>query len=185
MANVLYSEGDWLAVMDEFEVHVAEGGQIKSFWGKDGRPSYRQFYRKAAQDPKFAQRYRRALTFKALLRMEENDEILATLRDGNVTETRENEDGTVETRTRRMDMVDVKRFETIVKSNQWTVERENRAIFSQDPSKVADPLAVDEKLHERLNAADARAAALDKEKEREAIAIQKLKDEGVPHSRGA
>lgn len=173
-----YSEDEWLGFMDEFEVHVAEGGQIKAFWGCNGRPSYRSFYRKAASDPKFAQRYRRALTFKALLRMEENDEILAKLRDGTVEEEVEDEDGRISTKTRRMDMVDVKRFETIVKSNQWTVERENRAIFSQDPTKVADPLAVDEKLHEKLNAADARAAALEMEKDKERQAIARLRDGG-------
>jgi hypothetical protein len=163
-----YSDEDWERFMDEFEEHVSSGGSTGIFWQRHDTPSWSHFYRRMRTDLDFAKRYRRALTFRAMLRIEEVETMTAQLMKGMTVVY---DDEGKEAGLAKMDMVDVRRTEAAIKSHQWMAERENRAVFNPQYGDTGDPLESENKLSERMNASDSRLRALEKEKQRQ-------KDEG-------
>lgn len=155
-----YSDADWERFMDDFEEHVSSGGSTGDFWKRDDTPSWSHFYRRMRSDLDFAKRYRRALTFRAMLRIEQVDEMTAQLMKGVAIEY--DEEGN-EVGLKRMDMVDVRRTEAAIKSHQWMAERENRAVFNPQYADTADALEADSKLSDRLSAAETRKLRLAEE----------------------
>jgi hypothetical protein len=147
------SDERWDELMDEFEMWVAEGNASMAYWQQPGKPHFKTFYKKARNDPEFAKRYRRALTFRAIGRIEEVEEMTAMLVKGYapVYDPDTGEPVGVE----KMDMVATRRLETAIRSHQWLAERENRAVFNPKNPDV-DPLETENKLSERLNASKNR-----------------------------
>lgn len=154
-----YSDEEWAAFMDEFEEHVACGGSTGSFWKRENTPSWSAFYKRMRSDLDFAKRYRRALTFRAIHRIEEVEAMTAQLQRGYciVYDPNTGEEVGIE----KMDMTSVRRLESAIKSHQWLAERENRAVFNpKNPEQ--DALESENKLSERLSAAENRLRHLDK-----------------------